>query len=427
MDVWIWPRRSSADDVPSVPVGCTCGVGKRDGGSPGQLRGCSAPTRSGPGPGGCPRSPLWHWPDSLRIQGTPSHARRHSPSVPRRSRTHAHHTEHRHTHTDGRFSTAPASSRAGRPRGAQPTQAAPLPAGTSPAAPGPAGAARPAGPVTGDRQSPLFSISILLWCPVARSQALCSTGAAGGCRSLASHQHVLPRAITTGWLWARPYTLGQRKRRGSACFVTQWCSVKKRSETAVQEGGKRGQQREKEQSYQGCRDELCQAAQCQGSFLRCSLPNGILIPSRDGDGTRALPSQPHLPPLPARLFPVPCPNFGVAGAARSPAPIPALPVPCRDPVPRGSSLQFGVTRASRKRLAADSWDKERKAAIQTTASLPGRARPMPGDSHYCVSILGHHKNPHSSPRKNRPAPDGSLSPPKQVVTPGGKAKAPHPA
>lgn len=35
MDVWIWPRCSSADDILSVPVKCTCRVGKRGGGSPG--------------------------------------------------------------------------------------------------------------------------------------------------------------------------------------------------------------------------------------------------------------------------------------------------------------------------------------------------------------------------------------------------------
>lgn len=78
------------------------------GGSAAQpLRDCSVREEFGPGPGGCRRSPLWHWPGSLQTQGKQrTHARTHAgtqsqveshPSERKRGR----HT-HRHTYTHPR-------------------------------------------------------------------------------------------------------------------------------------------------------------------------------------------------------------------------------------------------------------------------------------------------------------------------------------
>lgn len=148
----------------------------------------------------------------------------------------------------------------------------------------------------------------------------------------------------------------------------------------------------------------------------CSLPNGILLPSRDMDGTKALPTQPHLPALPAGLFPVPCPRFGAPGTVGSSS----YPSILQGPYSEGTlPAQFRVTRVRRKRLAADSRDKGRKAVIQTTASLLSRARL--GHSHHHVGIPRHHKNPHCSPKEKQSAPEGFPVPPSpsRAVTPTG--------
>lgn len=110
------------------------------------------------------------------------------------------------------------------------------------------------------------------------------------------------------------------------------------------------------------------------------------------------------PSTPCWALPCPLSQVWGSGCCRIPSSYLSPPSTLQGPCSEGILLaQFGVTRVKRKRLAAESWDKGRKAAIETAASLPGRARLMPGDSHQHVGIPQHLKTRHSSPRKNRPA------------------------
>lgn len=118
-------------------------------------------------------------------------------------------------------------------------------------------------------------------------------------------------------------------------------------------------------------------------------------------------------------FHVPCPRFGASGTVGSSS----YPSTLQGPCSKGTlPAQFRVTSVRRKRLAADSRDKGRKAVIQTTASLLSRARLMLGHSHHHVGIPRHHKNPHWSPKKKQSAPEGFPVPPSpsRAVTPRGK-------
>lgn len=146
---------------------------------------------------------------------------------------------------------------------------------------------------------------------------------------------------------------------------------------------------------QGYKDKLCQAVCCQGCLPLVLTSKWHLLPPEMGM------EQDCCPPSPiSQCALLASSQVWGSGCCWIPSSYPSLPSTLQGPLSEGIlPTHFGVTRVRRKRLPNDSRGKGRKAAIQTTASLPSRARIMPEDSHHYVGIPGHHKTPHISHKK----------------------------